>query len=719
MTRYACVHGHFYQPPRENPWLDVVEEQPSAAPYRDWNHRVTAESYRPNTAARVLSDDGRIGRILNNYGGISFNIGPTLLAWMERADADTYRAILRGDQEAADRFGGFGSALAMPYNHMIMPLASAADVRTQVAWGVRDFEWRFGRRPDGMWLPETAVDLPTLEALAEAGIRFTVLAPRQARRFRAPDGGQWIDVTDGNGIDPKRPYRQRLPSGVEIAVFFYDGPISAAVAFEDLLADGERLAERLEGAFDRERAGDQLVHIATDGETFGHHHTYGEMALAYVLDRFEAGSHIALTNYAQYLERHPPEWEVEIAENSSWSCAHGIERWRADCGCSTGARPEWSQAWRAPLREALDGLRDAMAERFEAEARELLLDPWAARDDYIEVVLDGSAACRAEFLSGYALQAGQAGRSRIWRLLEGQRHAMLMFTSCGWFFDDVDGIEARQILRYAGRALEVAGSEDMRSKFLAILETARSNRPDADDGRRIFEDELGRSMVPPGEIAAWWGAASSVAGTTRASGDRPVFPAWDVAEESRREEAVDAVRLITGRVSVASRSLEEENRFDFAAVFGLAGDLSGGIRPAVDTGGEDPSQLLRVLRERGVASAIEVIEERYGLHTIGLETLARLRRSQPDHRGEARGAYAAQALVSLAGRWAEDRDPSALDLAESMLGVVDDEPVTPDLWEAQNAWYRAARSIDSEGLEIEPGQRERLASIATRLGLNP
>ncbi|HEY2321618.1 MAG TPA: glycoside hydrolase, partial [Thermoanaerobaculia bacterium] len=322
-ARFIAVHGHFYQPPRENPWLEAVETQDTAHPYHDWNERITFECYAPNASARILDDSDRILRIVNNYATMSFNFGPTLLSWLEVHAPETYAAIIDADRASRARFSGHGSAIAQAYNHIIMPLANARDRRTQVQWGIRDFEHRFGRKPEGMWLPETAVDTDTLEVLAAAGIRFTILEPGQAREA---------------GIDPTMAYRCNLPSGRSIAIFFYDGPISRAVAFENLLARGEFLANRLAGAFDPSRTHDQLVNIATDGETYGHHHRYGDMALAYALHYIEERELATLTNYGEYLEKHPPVHEVEIRENTAWSCAHGVERWRSDCGCSTGGQ---------------------------------------------------------------------------------------------------------------------------------------------------------------------------------------------------------------------------------------------------------------------------------------------------------------------------------------------------------------------------------------------
>jgi alpha-amylase/alpha-mannosidase (GH57 family) len=339
MERYVCIHGHFYQPPRENPWLEAIELQDSAYPYHDWNERITAECYGPNAVSRILDSQDRIVRIVNNYARISFNFGPTLLSWMERKAPEVYRAVLDADVESRARYGGHGSALAQGYNHIILPLASLRDKRTQVAWGVADFVHRFGRRPEGMWLPETAVDVESLELLAEHGIEFTVLAPRQARGVRKVGDTAWTDVS-GSRVDPSMAYRIPLPSGRSIAAFFYDGPISQGVAFEGLLHRGEQLAHRLLGAFAPARKHAQLAHIATDGETYGHHHRRGEMALAYALHYIETNKLATLTNYGQFLEKFPPTYEATVFDNSSWSCVHGVERWRSDCGCSTKNKPK-------------------------------------------------------------------------------------------------------------------------------------------------------------------------------------------------------------------------------------------------------------------------------------------------------------------------------------------------------------------------------------------
>lgn len=469
MERYICIHCHFYQPPRENPWLEAIELQDSAYPYHDWNERITGECYAPNAASRILDGEGRIESIVNNYAKISFNFGPTLLSWLEDKAPDVYGAILEADRESREKFSGHGSALAQAYNHMILPLANRRDRYTQIFWGIKHFVHRFSRPPEGMWLPETAVDLASLDILAEHGIRFTILAPHQASRLRKIGGRAWRDVS-GARIDPTMPYKLRLPSGRTINLFFYDGSISRAVAFEGLLARGENLAHRLLDAFSEARTWPQLIHIATDGETYGHHHRHGDIALAYALHYIESNNLAHITNYGEYLEQHPPTHQVEIFEKTSWSCGHGVDRWWTDCGCNSGTHPGWNQAWRTPLRNALDWLRDTLAPQYEEKARACLKDPWAARDDYIEVILDRSPENLDQFLANHAARKlNDAEKITVLKLLELQRHTMLMYTSCGWFFDDLSGIETVQVIQYAGRAIQLAQElfgEGIESQFL-------------------------------------------------------------------------------------------------------------------------------------------------------------------------------------------------------------------------------------------------------------
>jgi alpha-amylase/alpha-mannosidase (GH57 family) len=450
-AKWVCIHGHFYQPPRENPWLEAIEPQPSAHPYRDWNERITAECYRPNMAARVVDNNNQIIRIVDNYQRMSFNVGPTLMSWLELHAPDVHNALVEADAASQLRFSGHGSAMAQAYNHMIMPLASPRDRATQVRWGIADFRKRFGRSPEGMWLPECAVDTASLEALAAEGIAFTVLAPHQARAWRPPNG-EWRT----NPVDPGRAYKYALPSGRTIDLFFYDGAVAQAVAFERLLADGHKIIERMTHRGHAEGDAPTLCHIATDGETYGHHHRYGDMALAWALSQVEEGwQGTRLTNYGEFRAKVPATWEVQLVENSSWSCAHGVERWREDCGCNSGNKPGWNQRWRRPLRDAFDFLRDQVAGALDTVGALLFRDPWAARDAYIEVLL-GTSVARDQFLAKHAAHVLTVEeRVRALSVMEMARHAMLMYTSCGWFFDDLSGIETIQCIQYAARVAEL------------------------------------------------------------------------------------------------------------------------------------------------------------------------------------------------------------------------------------------------------------------------
>jgi alpha-amylase/alpha-mannosidase (GH57 family) len=557
MERYLCIHAHFYQPPRENPWLETVELQDSAYPFHDWNERITAECYAPNSASRILSGD-RIVDIVSNYSKISFNFGPTLLSWLEQNSPEVYAGILDADRASAERFGGHGSAMAQVYNHMILPLASRADKQTQIEWGIRDFEHRFGRKPEGMWLAETAVDLETLQVLAEAGIKFTVLAPHQAARVRGRGGENWEDV-GGARIDPTMAYVQCLPSGREINVFFYDGPISRAVAFEGLLSNGETFAARLMSGFSETRERPELMHIATDGETYGHHHKYGDMALAYALHHIESNGLARLTNYGEFLDKFPPTHEVEIVENTSWSCAHGIERWRSDCGCNSGGHAGWNQQWRGPLRDALDWLRDTLVPLYEQSAAELLKDPARARNDYIDVVLDRSPENISAFFSRHARKRLLADeRTRALRLLEMQRHAMLMFTSCGWFFDELSGIETTQVIFYAGRAIQLAQQlfgDHLEEHFEERLTTARSNLSEQGDAREIYRKWVKTSAVDLQKVAAHYAISllfSRIPTRPRPTAIRP--RAWTSGASSRAARGWRSAARSSPRASPKTRN---------------------------------------------------------------------------------------------------------------------------------------------------------------------
>jgi alpha-amylase/alpha-mannosidase (GH57 family) len=624
MERYVCVHAHFYQPPRENAWLEAVEYQDSAYPYHDWNERVTAECYAPNSASRILDGDSRILQIVNNYSKISFNFGPTLLSWMEQKSSAVYEAILTADRESQQLFSGHGSAIAQAYNHMILPLATRQDKYTQIVWGIRDFEKRFGRHPEGMWLPETAVDLQTLEVLAELGIKFTILSPYQAGRVRPLGGRVWRKV-DGGRIDPSMAYAVRVGSGKSINVFFYDGPISRAIAFEDLLADGKRFSDRLLGAFSDARTWPQLVHIATDGETYGHHRAYGDMALAFALHNIETSQVAKLTNYGEYLEKHPPTMEAKIIGNTSWSCAHGIERWRSDCSCNSGGHGDWNQQWRAPLRQAFDWLRDMVAPHYETEAKKLFENPWQTRDAYVDVVLDRSLENVVRFMTAQAKrELSPAETVTGLKLLELQRYLMLMYTSCGWFFDEVSGIETVQVIQYAGRALQLAGqlfAEDLATPFLDLLAQARSNIPEQGDGRSIYEHYVQPAMVDLQKVGAHY-AVSSV---FEEYGQNTRIYCYDVARMEYRTSRQGKLRAVLGQASVTSEITRESDQITFGVLHLADHSLLGGVRQVQ---GDEAYRSLDLELDKALASGdlaelVRLIEKNFSSGTYTLRLLFR------------------------------------------------------------------------------------------------
>ena len=578
MDRFVCIHCHFYQPPRENPWLEAVEVQDSAEPYHDWNERVTAECYRPNAHARILDAQGRIRQIVNNYASISFNFGPTLLSWLEEKASDTYAAILEADRVSRDARSRHGNALAQVYNHIIMPLANPRDRHTQVVWGIRDFQTRFGRDPEGMWLSETAADLDTLEALADNGIRFTVLAPHQARGVRKVGHGGRFRNVEGAKIDPTRAYVLKLPSGRTINLFFYDGPVSQAVAFEKLLDNGETFAKRILGGFSDMRDWPQLMHIATDGETYGHHHRFGEMALAFALQYIENEGRAKLTNYGEFLEKHPPTHEVEVINNTSWSCAHGVERWRSDCGCNTGGNGDWNQAWRAPLRAALDSLLDELAPGYERAASELLKDAWGARDAYIGLILDHSAESVGSFFAEHAThELNHDEQVRALKLLEMQRHALLMYTSCGWFFSELSGIETVQVIMYAGRALQLAQElfgDGVEQRFLDRLRVAVSNIPENGNGAEIYEKWVKPARIGLLDVGAHYAISSLFDPYETLSS---IF-CYDVEVGQEQRSVSGNAQLALGQVRVRSRITTEDANATYGVIQFGGHNISAGVR---------------------------------------------------------------------------------------------------------------------------------------------
>ncbi len=607
MTRAIVVHGHFYQPPRENPWLESVEVQDGAEPYHDWNEKVTAECYAPNTAARRVDHGNRILDIVNNFEKISFDVGPTLFAWLARHRPDVCAKILEADWTSVRAHGGHGNAIAQVYNHMIMPLASRRDKVTQVRWGIEDFRLRFGRAPEGMWLPETAVDNETLEVLAEAGIGFTILAPHQAWRTR-PLGHEAWEVVDDR-IDPTRPYLWRGPRGLSLALFFYDGPVSRAIAFDNLLERGENLVTWLNAAFSDAHERPQLVHCATDGESYGHHRRFGEMALAAAIEQLEAEGTAALTNYGAFLAAHPPDHEVEIRERTSWSCAHGVERWRADCGCRT--RADWHQRWRAPLREALDWLADQIDAHFEARAGAVLEDPWAARDAYVDTVLDRSPERLDAFFERHQrAPLDPAARIEARRLLEMERHRLLMYTSCGWFFDEISALEPVQILRYAAMACQYLGELGggrLEAGLIRRLEAAPSNLPRFRDGGEVYRQLIRPTAVDLRRVIAHY-AITGVFDDHPA--DARVY-AWHVERLDEARETSDGTALRVAHVRVSSEATGETGETMYALVHYGGHDFSCGIRTWQDQATYDvmKADLRRRFARLSVADMVRGVDE--------------------------------------------------------------------------------------------------------------
>jgi len=625
------VHGHFYQPPRENPWLETVEVQESAAPYHDWNDRIAAECYAPNGAARITNRENEIVRIVNNYSRMSFNFGPTLLSWLADQAPRTYRMVIDADKASAQRYGGHGSAVAQVYNHMILPLANRRDSITQIRWGIADFEFRFGRKPEGMWLAETAVNRATLDLMAAEGIRFTILAPSQCARIR-PLGSEdwnWTPIAHGS-VDTRHPYLVNLDEGRSIAVFFYDGPTSRAVAFEGLLNSGESFGRRLLEGFRPNDNKPQLSHIATDGESYGHHHRYGEMALAYAMHWVETNDHARLTNYGEFLATFPPEWEAEVVEDTSWSCSHGIERWRSDCGCS-GGRPGCNQQWRGPLREALDMLRDETAPLAEAFSASLFKDLWRARDAYIHVMLDRTPAIVDRFFSEHAVrELSPAERVAALDLMELERHAQLMYTSCGWFFDEVSGIETVQIIAYAGRVLQLAAKlfgepgAALEPRFLELLARAKSNLPEAGDGAELYRKYVLNIRVNLEQVAAHY-AISSI---FRTYPDESELFCFDVRRSAYESLASGRGKIALGRASIRSRITGETEELGFAVLHLGDQNLSAAVRAIcaanqeeIDTFNEFAGQVRTAVHRANLPEVIRVIDRYFGTLAYSLTSL--------------------------------------------------------------------------------------------------
>lgn len=567
------VHGHFYQPPRDNPWTDEVPLEPSAAPFPNWNARINAECYRANAYARVYGHDDRIRAMTNNYERISFNFGPTLARWIDRHDPRTMARIRAGDAAQVARLG-VGGALAQVWGHPIAPLLSPVDRRTQILWGLQDFKRRFGRDAEGIWLPETAVDPQTLEALIDAGLTYTILAPEQVAAVRAPGSG-WTTV-DRDSLDTGRAYRwlHSDGSGRSITLAVFDGALSRDLAFGNAVRDAATFVHRIRAAAGRSRVeGRRLVIAASDGELYGHHKKFADLTLAYATT-IEAQTHgVEVTNLAAYLAAEPATWEADLAkgphgEGTAWSCSHGLGRWRRHCGCAmrSSAESGWSQAWRGPLRDALDLLRDRTVTFFEDAASDLFVDPWGTRDAY-GTVLDDPIDARSLLLreGGRPRLAGGeiAALDQAHRLMEMQRSALAMYASCGWFFDDIGGLESGIVLRHAAHLMDLwrtVGGKPPESEFLEVLASARSNQADHGTGADVFRRQSAGRITAPLVVAH--AAFCTLVGHGPAEPSR--IPGFDV--DFGRVPA-DTAAQIKGQATVVHRRSGERTKIAFSASY--------------------------------------------------------------------------------------------------------------------------------------------------------
>ncbi|MEB3312246.1 MAG: DUF3536 domain-containing protein [Snowella sp.] len=622
---YVTIHGHFYQPPRENPYLNVIERQPSATPFHDWNERIHHECYRPNAFARILNDRGELLEIVNNFEYLSFNIGPTLMSWLEGYDPETYQRIIDADRKSCDRLNGHGNAIAQVYNHIILPLANKRDKYTQIRWGKADFKTRFGREPEGIWLAETAVDYETLEALIDENIRFIILAPSQAERCRPfatehdPEP-EWHEVGGGQ-IDPTRPYRCFITDGRSIDIFFYDGPISRDMGFNDVLSSSEHFAGRLGQAVKGDHRPAQIISVATDGETFGHHKGGTEKCLAYAFTQEFVQRGWTVTNFAHYLSVHPPQWEVELKPVTAWSCFHGVERWQDDCGCGGGG--SWHQKWRKPLRESLNWLRDQLKVLYLEAGRKLFGDPWQAREDYIQVILQRSPEQTDGFLTRHQNHVlADLEKIDALRLLEMQRLSLLMFTSCGWFFDEISRPEGVQILRYAARAMELAAEVTgihLEDKFIRQLAKATSNVEIFKDGEAVYQQLVTTAQISFEQVAAHYAISSLFTNYAR---EQSLY-CYQTEQLDYQKQQLGTLTLAVGQVKLTSSITWESHHFTFAVLHLGGWDFHCCIQPFAGRSAYSKlkEQVFDSLKLASAAQIILNLSEVFGNQSFNLQHL--------------------------------------------------------------------------------------------------
>jgi len=638
----VTIHGHFYQPPRENPYLNEIERQPSAAPCHNWNERIYHECYRPNAFARVLNDQGEIIGIINNFEYLSFNIGPTLMAWLERYDTQVYQRIIEADRKSCQRLGGHGNAIAQVYNHTIMPLANERDKYTQIRWGKADFKSRFGRDPEGMWLAETAIDYPTVAALINEGIKFTILAPSQAQTCRPiatednPDP-EWYDVEDSS-IDPTRPYRCFIADGRYLDIFFYDGPISSDMGFSDALSSSYHLGDRLAHAIHGDQRPNQLISVATDGETFGHHKGGTEKTLAYAFLREFPDRGWQITNFSHYLSQHPPTWEVQLKPVTAWSCSHGVGRWQEDCGCGSGGG--WHQKWRRPLRDSLNHLRDQLVEIYETQGYEMFQDPWKARDEYVEIINNRSWDTVDRFLNRHQTHPLEPSEQiEALRLLEMQRHALLMFTSCGWFFEEISRPEGTQILRYASRAIELAREvtgQDLETTFVDQLAQAPSNVDIFETGAGVYDKNVMTAQVSLEQVVAHFAIGSlfnsyptshkglSITREQSSPSDKDFsLYCYGVEQQDYQLQRMGSLTLAVGEINLTSEVTREGGHFVFALLHLGGWDFHCCVQPFSNRRSylSIKETLFHALQQASAANVILGMAEWFGDQTFSLDDL--------------------------------------------------------------------------------------------------
>ena len=500
---FITIHGHFYQPPRENPWTEQIELQPSAQPFHNWNARINKECYKANCFARILNSENLIENIINNFQYISFNIGPTLMKWIKENSKETYYKILEADKNSIELYSGHGNAIAQVYNHTILPLAKNKDKHTQILWGIEDFKTHFKREPEAIWLAETAVNQDTIDVLVEFNLKYIILSPFQACKVRPLGKKKWTDVSTGN-IDITMPYKQYSRDGRSINIFFYNHTISSAIGFEHLLTNSYLLVEKFQQfIWDANRP--ILISTCTDGESYGHHEKFGEMCLAHFIKHSSQKHGLTLTNYGQFLELYKPTHEVQIksgfqGEGTAWSCAHGVGRWIRNCGCSDGGYPSWNQHWRTPLREAFNWLHDQILKAYQIKASHLLKDLQQAKNSYINIISNRNPENRREFLKKFCTKKNITDHESalIFRFMEALYQCQLLFTSCAWFFADISGLEPIQNLKYAARAIQLIKiylKNDLENDFLNKLIFIKSNNASQGTAKDIYNKEVKSSII--------------------------------------------------------------------------------------------------------------------------------------------------------------------------------------------------------------------------------